>query len=70
MGGPGANDDLNQGHLTQVWLAVSEDPAAQVSGKYFYHLQAEAPVLAALDHSLQDRFIVACEQLTGIPPAA
>ena len=35
MGGPGASDDLDQGHRTQVWLAVSEDPAACVTGEYF-----------------------------------
>jgi NAD(P)-dependent dehydrogenase (short-subunit alcohol dehydrogenase family) len=33
---PGAPDDLGQAHLTQVWLAVSDDPAATVSGAYFY----------------------------------
>src|SRR4051812_43224781 len=27
MGGPGAPDDLRLGHLTQTWLATSEDPA-------------------------------------------
>ncbi|GIV75775.1 MAG: hypothetical protein KatS3mg050_0169 [Litorilinea sp.] len=39
MGGPGAPDDLQKGYETQVWLAVSDDPAAKVSGKYFYHQQ-------------------------------
>ena len=38
MGGPSAPDDLDQAHRTQVWLAVSNDPAALVSGKNFYHL--------------------------------
>ncbi len=28
MGGAGAPDDLDEGHRTQVWLAVSDDPAA------------------------------------------
>jgi NAD(P)-dependent dehydrogenase (short-subunit alcohol dehydrogenase family) len=32
MGGAGAPDDLEMGHLTQTWLAVSSDPAAAVSG--------------------------------------
>jgi len=32
MGGPGANDDIDQAHRTQAWLAVSADPASQVSG--------------------------------------
>jgi hypothetical protein len=66
MGGPGANDDLDQAHRTQVWLAASDDSASQVSGKYFYHLKAEEPLAAPLDGSLQDRFIAAREQLTGI----
>src|SRR5450432_1326498 len=26
MGSPGASDDLAQGHLTQAWLAGSDDP--------------------------------------------
>ena len=26
MGGPGASDDLGQGHLTQVWAPVSDEP--------------------------------------------
>jgi NAD(P)-dependent dehydrogenase (short-subunit alcohol dehydrogenase family) len=66
MGGLDANDDLDQAHRTQVWLATSDDPASQVSGKYFYHLKAEEPLAVALDDSLQDRFVAACEQLTGI----
>ena len=70
MGGPGANDDLDQAHRTQAWLAASDDPASQVSGKYFYHLKAEDPLAVALDGSLQDRFVAACEQLTGIRAAA
>src|SRR5688500_5020730 len=34
MGGPGAPDYFEQGHLTQSWLAVSDDSAATVSGQY------------------------------------
>jgi NAD(P)-dependent dehydrogenase (short-subunit alcohol dehydrogenase family) len=34
MGGPGAPDDLELGHLTQEWLATSEDPDARTSGSY------------------------------------
>ena len=33
MGGAGAPDDLDQGHRTQVWLAVSDDPAAMGDGR-------------------------------------
>ena len=34
LGGPGAPDDMDQAHLTQVWLAAGDDPKAQVTGKY------------------------------------
>lgn len=44
MGGPGATDDLDAGHRTQVWLAVSDDKAATVTGEYFYHMRLRAPV--------------------------
>ena len=43
MGGPEAPDDLLEGCRTQVWLAVSEDPAARVTGEYFYHQKRMAP---------------------------
>ena len=32
MGGPGASDDLDRGHRTQVWLAAGDDAAARVTG--------------------------------------
>ena len=66
MGGPGAPDDLNQGHRTQAWLAVSDDPMARVSGEYFYHMQRRAPDPSARDHALQDGLIEACRKLTGV----
>src|SRR3954466_4643605 len=37
MGGPGAPDDLRLGHLTQEWLAVSDDAEARTSGGYWHH---------------------------------
>ena len=37
MGGPGAPDDMSLAPVTQAWLAVSADPAATVTGGYFYH---------------------------------
>ena len=43
MGGVGAPDDINKGHRTQVWLATSEEPAATVSGKYFFHQRLRDP---------------------------
>lgn len=66
MGGPSAPDDLDQAHLTQVWLATSDDPGALVSSEYFYHLQRRAPNPATRDHSTQDRLIELCESFSGI----
>src|SRR3954462_9102833 len=37
MGGPNAPDDLRLGHLTQEWLAVSDDPDALTTGGYWHH---------------------------------
>ena len=66
MGGPGAPDDLDQGHRTQVWLAVSDDLAARVTGKLFFHLRERSPNPVAREVEVQDRFIEACRRLSGI----
>jgi NAD(P)-dependent dehydrogenase (short-subunit alcohol dehydrogenase family) len=66
MGGPGAPDDINQAHLTQAWLAVSNDPAALVTGQYFYHMRPRQPNPQAYDAALQDGLVDACERLSGI----
>jgi hypothetical protein len=47
MGGRSARDDMGQAHLTQAWLAVSDEPEARVSGRYFYDLRPLAPNLKA-----------------------
>jgi NAD(P)-dependent dehydrogenase (short-subunit alcohol dehydrogenase family) len=67
MGGAGAPDDMDQAPLTQVWLAVSDEPAAQVTGRYFYHLGPLAPNPQANDAALQDRLIGICAELSGVP---
>jgi NAD(P)-dependent dehydrogenase (short-subunit alcohol dehydrogenase family) len=66
MGGPGAPEDLEQGAATQVWLAVSDDPAALVSGRYFYHQQQREPHKAARDPAQQDALLAYCARLSGI----
>jgi NAD(P)-dependent dehydrogenase (short-subunit alcohol dehydrogenase family) len=66
MGGASAPDDLTMGHLTQTWLAVSEDPAARLSGKYWYHRNHQQPAAEALDHSFQDRVVAKLAELTGV----
>jgi NAD(P)-dependent dehydrogenase (short-subunit alcohol dehydrogenase family) len=70
MGGPGAPDDLSLGPVTQVWLAVSGDPAATVTGGYFYHQQRREVHPAARLVDVQDGLLERCQQLTGtlLPP--
>lgn len=66
MGGAGATDDLDQGHRTQVWLAVSEDAAAKVTGEYFYHMKRRSPNPATRDPDRQEMLINACARFSGI----
>ena len=71
MGGRGAPDDLEKGAETQVWLAVSNEPGALVSGRYFYHKRQRPAHPAASDPAVQSEFLAFCEQLTGVKlPAA
>jgi len=66
MGGPGATDDLEQGHRTQTWLAVSNDTAATASGGYWYHRQRQAPAPEAGDPAFQDQLMDRLATLTGV----
>jgi NAD(P)-dependent dehydrogenase (short-subunit alcohol dehydrogenase family) len=66
MGGAGAPDDLNAAPKTQVWLAVSDEPAAAVSGGYFYHMKPRDTHPAVRDVAVQERLIEACEGFSGI----
>jgi NAD(P)-dependent dehydrogenase (short-subunit alcohol dehydrogenase family) len=66
MGGAGAPDDLDEGHRTQVWLAVSDDPAAMVTGEYFYHMRLRAPNPASRNVERQDALLAACKRLSGV----
>ncbi|HEV3308774.1 MAG TPA: SDR family NAD(P)-dependent oxidoreductase [Candidatus Sulfotelmatobacter sp.] len=66
MGGPGASDDLDAGHRTQVWLAISDDPAAAVTGEYFYHMRVRKPNPATRDTQRQEQLLDACKGFSGI----
>jgi len=66
MGGAGAPDDLEQGYRSQAWLATSDNPAALVTGKYFFHMEQREPNRQALDIGLQDRLLEACARISGI----
>ena len=66
MGGRGAPDDLQKGYETQVWLAVSNDDKAKVSGQYFFHKKEREHNPEADNIELQEKFLVICKDITGI----
>ena len=66
MGGPSAPDSLERGVATQVWLAVSDESGAKVTGRYFYHMRTQAAHRAASDVTVQNAFLATCEELTGV----
>jgi NAD(P)-dependent dehydrogenase (short-subunit alcohol dehydrogenase family) len=67
MGGPSAPDDLSLAPVTQAWLAVSHDPAARVTGQYFYHQKLHHVDPAARRTDLQDKLLSYCARLTSTP---
>ncbi|MBB2796756.1 UNVERIFIED_ORG: NAD(P)-dependent dehydrogenase (short-subunit alcohol dehydrogenase family) [Rhizobium pisi] len=66
MGGAGAPDDLEMGHLTQTWLATSDDGAAKVSGGYWYHRQRREAAAEVGDIGFQDALAGRLVELTAV----
>jgi NAD(P)-dependent dehydrogenase (short-subunit alcohol dehydrogenase family) len=66
MGGSGAPDDLEAAPKTQAWLATSDEPAATVTGEYFYHQRPRPPLHASRDPKIQDQLLTACNKLSGV----
>jgi NAD(P)-dependent dehydrogenase (short-subunit alcohol dehydrogenase family) len=66
MGGPGAPDDLSLAAVTQAWLAVSDDPAATVTGEYFYHQRLRDVQPVARSVEIQDGLLDRCAEITGV----
>jgi NAD(P)-dependent dehydrogenase (short-subunit alcohol dehydrogenase family) len=67
MGGRGAPDDLALAPDTQAWLAVSDEPAALVTGTHFYHRRPRSIGADASTSEYQDGLLDYCAQLTGTP---
>ena len=67
MGGSGAPDDLRLGHLTQEWLATSDDPEARTSGGYWFHQSRADPGPQVLDEGFQDELLDALARFTSVP---
>jgi NAD(P)-dependent dehydrogenase (short-subunit alcohol dehydrogenase family) len=66
MGGRGAPDDIDQAHRTQAWLAAGDDPKADVTGQYFYHLKRREPNAQTHDATLQDCLLAICTEISGV----
>jgi NAD(P)-dependent dehydrogenase (short-subunit alcohol dehydrogenase family) len=66
MGGPGAPDDLRLGHLTQEWLATSDDPQALTSGGYWHHQRRAEPAPTVHDERFQDKLLDTLAGFTSI----
>ena len=66
MGGPSAPDDLELGHTTQVWLAVSDEPDATGTGGYWYHQRRQVPAPAVSDLGFQQALLEQLNRLTGV----
>lgn len=66
MGGAGATDDLSLAPRTQAWLAAGTALSTRVTGDYFYHQKSAQAINAAFDPALQERFLAACAEISGI----
>jgi NAD(P)-dependent dehydrogenase (short-subunit alcohol dehydrogenase family) len=66
MGGPSAPISLETGQRTQSWLAASDDPAAKVSGRYWYQQRQQQPASEPMETSFQDQLIAELHRLTGV----
>lgn len=66
MGGPAASDDLALAHVTQAWLATTDDPDALVSGRYWFHQRVQRPHPAVHDEAFQEALLASLADHTGL----
>jgi hypothetical protein len=57
---------MSQAHVTQAWLATSDDPAAKVTGGYFYHQQPRRMDPSTRRKELQEQPLDYCRGISGI----
>ncbi|MGV3620931.1 MAG: SDR family NAD(P)-dependent oxidoreductase [Archangium sp.] len=67
MGGSGAPDDLELGHVTQVWLATSDDAEAKQSDHYWFHQRRAQTQAAVNDTAFQKEVLEHLARVTGTP---
>lgn len=66
MGGAGANDSLEGGYSSQVWLASGEDKNALSSGNYYYHKKLSRYDERVENIDLQNQLLAKLEEATQI----
>lgn len=66
MGGASAPDDLRLGHLTQEWLATSDDAEARSTGGYWRHQTRLRPHPSVADVRFQDDLLDVLGRHTGV----
>ena len=66
IGGVGAPGSVAEGAETEAWLAVSDDAATRVSGRFFFHKREQPANPEANDHLQQDRLMAECERISGV----
>ena len=66
MGGASAPVDIHTGQRTQSWLAVSTEPAAMVTGRYWHDMKPELPATEAMDIAFQDKLVARLQELAGV----
>jgi NAD(P)-dependent dehydrogenase (short-subunit alcohol dehydrogenase family) len=66
MGGSSAPVDIDTGQRTQTWLAVSNDQAVQVTGRYWHDMQVEQPAAEVTNLNFQKLMIARLEEITAV----
>jgi NAD(P)-dependent dehydrogenase (short-subunit alcohol dehydrogenase family) len=66
LGGPDAWDEVDEGASTQVWLASSDDAAAQLTGHYVKRFEIQVANPEASDVAIQDGLLARLAELTGV----
>ena len=66
MGGPDAEDEVDEGAATQVWLATSDEDGARVTGRYLKRFSVLDANPQACDVELQEALLARLAELTGV----
>ena len=69
MGGPGAPDDLRLGHLTQEWLATSDDPRRAAAAATGSTSSSALHTRQSTTPTVPRRLLDALARFTGMPLA-